>query len=145
MHANSFQADPNEPGLEQFPTDHRGILDSIARTKKSLATDETSDHTPSPSPPQAGAAAPSPRLPSLAEVEDEEQLDKSKKAPDVQISEPDNRPAAPITPPETPTKEKQVDPIAERIQEKAQIEKETVVSAAEQAAQTVGTTNYSAV
>lgn len=131
--------------MHPFPTDHKGIIDSITRTKKSLATDETSDHSNSPSPTQAGAAVTSPRLPSLAEDEGEEQLDNFTNAPDVQVTESDNRPAAPITPPETPTKEKQIDPIAERIQEKAQTAKETVVSVAEQAAQKVGTPNYSAV
>jgi hypothetical protein len=126
-----------------FPTDHRGIIDSIVRAKESLATDETSDHTPSPSPPRAAAA--SPRLASLAEAEDEEQLDSVRDVPDVQILEADNRPAAPITPPETPTKEKQSDPISERVLENVQSAKATAASVAEQAAQKVSTPNYSAV
>ncbi|GIZ44838.1 hypothetical protein CKM354_000802400 [Cercospora kikuchii] len=138
------EADPNEPGLEHFPTDHRGILDSIARTKKSLAEDQTHDHSPSPSP-SAKAVKASPSLPSLAEDAKEEELAGAKKKPQVAVAEGDSRPAAPITPPMTPTKEKQGDPVIERIQEKAQTIKETVQAAAGQAAEKVDKTNYSAI
>lgn len=79
----------------------------------------------------------------MVEVEDEEHCDRDNNVPEVQLSEADHRPAAPITPPETPTKEKHVDPMVNRVQKKAKSAKQTAASAAEQAAQKVGTTNYS--
>lgn len=86
----------------------------------------------------------SPSLPSLAEDAKEEELADAKKKPQVAVAEGDSRPAAPITPPMTPTKEKQADPVIERIQENAQTIKETVQAAAGQAAERVDKTNYSA-
>ncbi|KAF2214005.1 hypothetical protein CERZMDRAFT_110976 [Cercospora zeae-maydis SCOH1-5] len=139
------EADPNEPGLERFPTDHRGILDSIARTQKLLAEDQTHDHSPSPSP-TAKAVKASASLPSLAEDAMEEELVDAKKKPQVALAEGDNRPAAPITPPMTPTKEQQADPVIERIQEKAQTAKEAGQdAAAKQAVEKVDKQNYSAI
>ncbi|KAM3416345.1 hypothetical protein BST61_g7949 [Cercospora zeina] len=138
------EADPNEPGLERFPTDHRGILDSIARTQKSLAEDQTHDHSPSPSP-TAKAVKASPSLPSLAEDVKEEELAEAKKKPQVALAEVDNRPAAPITPPMTPTKEKQADPIIERIPKKAQTAKDTAKATAEQAVEKVDKNDYAAI
>lgn len=138
------EADPNEPGLEQFPTDHRGILDSIARTKENLAEDETSEHpgrlSPSSSPSSAIAPV-SPPLPSV--MEDEEEHEDRKKAateqiPRVQISEPNERPAALMTPPMTPKEEKQIDHIAGRLQEKSQKVLEGAKSTAEKVKATTG-------
>ncbi|KAI5362314.1 Putative immunoglobulin-like protein [Septoria linicola] len=137
------EADPNEPGLEQFPTDHRGILDSIARTQKSLAEDQTSDVSEPSSPVQPAATKSSPTLPSLAEDEEEQEVVKA--VPKVKVVGPDNRPAAPITPPITPTKEKPIDPIVERIQEKVESVRETAKSAAERESQKLGKTNYAAI
>ena len=39
------KADPNDPTLEKFPTDHAGILEKIRRTSISLTEDETLDHS----------------------------------------------------------------------------------------------------
>ncbi|KAF7186374.1 hypothetical protein HII31_12305 [Pseudocercospora fuligena] len=101
------EADPTDMSLEQFPTDHRAILDHIERAKQALPEDEVSDHprSPSTSPREAAPAKPSPSLPSVQE--DEEEKD-DEDVPRVQITEPKDRPAAPITPPMTPTKEKQL-------------------------------------
>ncbi|KXT06822.1 hypothetical protein AC578_7198 [Pseudocercospora eumusae] len=104
------EADPTDMSLEQFPTDHRAILDHIERAKQALPEDEVSDHhrSPSISPREAAPAKPSPALPSVQEDEEEKDDEEaSSEVPRVQRSEPEDRPAAPITPPMTPTKEKQ--------------------------------------
>lgn len=104
------EADATDMSLEQFPTDHKAIMDHIERAKQSLPADEVSDHprSPSASPPANGSAKPSPSLPSVREDEDERDDETSETdVPRVQVFEPQDRPAAPITPPMTPTKERQ--------------------------------------
>lgn len=114
------EADPNDPTLERFPTDHAGILEHIDRTRRSMQEDETpedigsplSKHTPSGS--VIGNTPPS--LPSVKEddgeeTEGEEDLTKqvsNADVPEVMISEPQDRPFAPMTPPMTPKEEQEL-------------------------------------
>lgn len=117
------EADPNDPSLEVFPTDHKGIMEHIERTRKSIQEDETSNDVGSPmqSPSNSAIASASPSLPSVredgdgeveqlraeaaavAKAESEEAMSPNADIPTLRIVEVDmDRPAAPITPPETP-------------------------------------------
>lgn len=116
------EADPNDPSLEVFPTDHKGIMEHIERTRKSIQEDETSNDVGSPvSSSNSAIASASPSLPSVREDEDdeveqlrqeaaavakaesEEAMSPNADIPTLRIVEVDmDRPAAPITPPETP-------------------------------------------
>ncbi|KAF2165319.1 hypothetical protein M409DRAFT_24169 [Zasmidium cellare ATCC 36951] len=117
------EADPNDPSLEVFPTDHKGIMEHLNRTRSSIQEDETSDDvaSPSQSPANSAIASVSPSLPSVREDEDgeldhlreeagravdaenEELLSPNSDVPTLRIVDVDmDRPAAPITPPETP-------------------------------------------
>ncbi|KAK4503261.1 hypothetical protein PRZ48_006689 [Zasmidium cellare] len=117
------EADPNDPSLEHFPTDHKGIMAHLDRTRNSIQEDETSDDvgSPSQSPANSAIASVSPSLPSVredddgeldqlrqearaaAKAEEEEMLSPNADVPTLRIVDIDkDRPAAPITPPETP-------------------------------------------
>lgn len=116
------EADENDPSLVRFPTDHKGIMEHIDRTRKSMQEDETSEsHKQDARSSPAGSVVQSvsPSLPSVIEAEDgEEELaelreeaqqvaDKDELPPDADVPEvtlPEavERPAAPITPPMTP-------------------------------------------
>lgn len=128
-----LEADPNDPSLERFPTDHKGIMEHLDRTRNSMQADETSNDPGSPSQSQSPAnsviASASPSLPSVREDEDgeletlheeaetvaeaeiEESLSPNADVPILRIVEVDvdlsERPAAPITPPDTPKEEDQ--------------------------------------
>lgn len=79
------EADPNDPSLHHFPTDHQGIVDHIHRAHTRLPEDETSEDVITSSPASSTAISESssvsavPSLPSVNE-EDDEQLDKIREA-----------------------------------------------------------------
>ncbi|CZT24901.1 uncharacterized protein RCC_10629 [Ramularia collo-cygni] len=99
------EADPNDPSLVKFPTDHKGIMEHLEHTHKTLPADETLDHgsVSAPSPTSSHSSSPIP-LPSVKEGEEEEDDDHlapESDVPKLQIFEAD-RLANPITPPLTP-------------------------------------------
>lgn len=109
------EADPNDPTLEQFPTDHKGIMEHLDRTRRSMQEDATSHdyENATRSPGGSAVASASPSLPSLQEDEEEELERQRQEAdatgliaeediPQVRIYEPSDHPAAPMTPPLTP-------------------------------------------
>lgn len=113
------EADPNDSTLEVFPTDHKGIMEHLDRTRKSIQEDETSNDPGSPaaSATNSAIASASPSLPRVREDDGEleEEAGKVAKAksedalapnadiPTLRIIEVEmDRPAAPITPPDTP-------------------------------------------
>ena len=79
------EADPNDPSLHRFPTDHEGIMSHIHGTHTRLAEDETSEDVIISSPASSAAISDSssmsavPSLPSVNE-EDDEQLEKIREA-----------------------------------------------------------------
>ncbi|KAK5174833.1 uncharacterized protein LTR77_001916 [Saxophila tyrrhenica] len=105
------EADPHDPSLEKFPTDHAGILETIHRTSTSLPADETSDHSLSSPLSQAltNSSASTRSLPSVDE-EAEEELERireveeeeyEREEEDGEEMDPLREGDAPITPPMT--------------------------------------------
>jgi hypothetical protein len=83
------EADPNDPSLEKFPTDHTGIMNTIHRAHTKFPEDETSDHSLHHAPLSQAISSSSISSPSLASVhegdeddqdEDEEALEKIREA-----------------------------------------------------------------
>ncbi|KAK0865583.1 hypothetical protein LTR91_004660 [Friedmanniomyces endolithicus] len=69
------EADPNDPSLERFPTDHVGIFQHIHRASTQLPADETEAVVNSTSPLLAGReVSNAPSLPSVEEEEEEEEV-----------------------------------------------------------------------
>jgi hypothetical protein len=92
------EADPNDPTLEKFPTDHKGIMEHLNRAQQNLPSDQTTPGEKPPSPHSAVASAPQ----SLSSVrEDEEEGATDMPIPVLVVVEVD-RPAGPMTPPMTP-------------------------------------------
>ena len=113
------EADPHDPSLEKFPTDHAGIIEKIHRTSTSLAADETSDDIDHASPHSQALSESSisvPSLPSVREAEDEE-LERIREAEEEEVEKEEAsgeemdplRPAAPMTPPLTPEEPEDAD------------------------------------
>lgn len=142
------EADPHDPTLESFPTDHAGIMDKIHRTSTTLPADEVDDddNDADASSPISQAMSESslspPSLPSVREVEDEEQLEKIREAEEVEFEHEEAmgeemdpmRPAAPITPPLTPKEPEDADfePHAAEPEKQVVIEETIVVEVVEQ-------------
>lgn len=105
------EADPNDPTLEKFPTDHKGIMEHLQHTHRTLPEDETALHGSSRSSTSTHSGSPNP-LPSVKEGEEEEddQIAPESDVPKLRIFESD-RPTVPITPPLTP---KDVSPNVEK-------------------------------
>lgn len=96
------EADPNDPTLIKFPTDHKGIMEHLERARQSLPEDQTSVHGSERS--NSSHSNSSNVLPSVKEgdeEEDDDQLAPESDVPKLRIFEPD-RPANPMTPPLTP-------------------------------------------
>ena len=76
------EADPNDPSLHPFPTDHAGIVEHIHRTHTRLPADETGDDVLTSSPASSAAISDSSSVPALPVVseEDDEQLEKIREA-----------------------------------------------------------------
>jgi hypothetical protein len=75
------KADPNDPSLEKFPTDHAGILEKIHRTSATLAEDETIDHSGLHSPHSQALSDSSRSVHSLPSVQEaDEVLEKIREA-----------------------------------------------------------------
>ncbi|KAK0291066.1 hypothetical protein LTR35_001787 [Friedmanniomyces endolithicus] len=69
------EADPNDPSLERFPTDHVGIFQHIHRASTQLPADETEAVVNATSPLLAGReVSNAPSLPSVEEEEEEEEV-----------------------------------------------------------------------
>lgn len=121
------EADPNDPSLIKFPTNHEGIISSLRRASLRAADDETKEDATSSTSPIAHSVSHSSQSPSLPSVlEDEEELaDGIEAAPEQEthaaasdtkvhglgvavpnISGSSERPAALITPPGTPDESK---------------------------------------
>lgn len=101
------EADPDDPSLEKFPTDHVGIMEHLDRVRR--ASDSGSERSSSRSPSNSAVASASPMLPAVKEGEEEEDLEDLKDGagdkPQTHTQEHLDRPAAPITPPMTPKSE----------------------------------------
>ncbi|KAK3704360.1 hypothetical protein LTR37_013913 [Vermiconidia calcicola] len=106
------EADPNDPTLEKFPTNHAGIIEKIHRTSLALAADETIDDVERDSPLSQAMSETSisaPSLPSVREADDEE-LEKIREMEEEEYEREEAsdeemdplKPSAPITPPLTP-------------------------------------------
>ncbi|KAK5137862.1 hypothetical protein LTR08_006631 [Meristemomyces frigidus] len=113
------EADLNDPSLERFPTDQRGIFEHIHRVSTQVAEndDKEDDEKEDSRVRIALGDVPTPPLVSLPSVqEDDEELDELRDyerekamkegmdsfAATVTVTDMDQRPAAPITPPMTP-------------------------------------------
>lgn len=96
------EADPNDPTLEKFPTDHKGIMEHLEHTHKTLPEDETSVHgSPHPSL-STHSNSPVVLLPSVGEEEEEDDdIIAESDVPKLRFFGVD-RPSEPITPPLTP-------------------------------------------
>lgn len=95
------EADPNDPTLERFPTDHKGIMEQLSRAHNNLPEDETSHHGSTHS---SHSSSSPPALPSVKESdeeEDDEEIAPESDVPKLRIFDAD-RPTGPITPPLTP-------------------------------------------
>lgn len=96
------EADPNDPTLEKFPTDHKGIMEHLERARRDLPEDETSHHGSARSnSSQSSSQNPLPSVKEDDEEEEDDELAPESNAPKLRIFDTD-RPANPITPPLTP-------------------------------------------
>ncbi|KAK0944743.1 hypothetical protein LTR29_003756 [Friedmanniomyces endolithicus] len=151
------EADPNDPSLEKFPTDHVGIFQHIHRASTQLPADETEDVVNANSPLLLGREVSNPlSLPSVEEEDEEEAVQDllreqerrdalEKEAQDEEvdplagglptllITEPIGAGPAPLlTPPMTP---QEAEKIIERVIEAAEVQKlDERIAAAEVAA-----------
>lgn len=107
------EADPDDPSLEKFPTDHVGIIEHLDRVRR--ASDSSTERSSSRSPSNSAVASASPKLPAVKEGEEEEDLEDLKDGagdkPQTHTREQADRPAAPITPPMTPKPEESRDKV----------------------------------
>jgi hypothetical protein len=92
------EADPNDPTLEKFPTDHKGIMEHLNRAAQTLPSDQTAPGESPPSP-QSAVGNPPQTLSSVREDEEEGGASGAEVVPD-----------GPMTPPMTP-KEVGEDPL----------------------------------
>ncbi|SMY22803.1 unnamed protein product [Zymoseptoria tritici ST99CH_1A5] len=93
------EADPNDPTLVKFPTDHKGIMEHLDRTKQNLPSDQSTHGQKPPAPHSAAASAPQ----SLSSVqEDEEESGLAELIVPVVMVVDADRIDGPMTPPMTP-------------------------------------------
>ncbi|KAK0869172.1 hypothetical protein LTS02_003179 [Friedmanniomyces endolithicus] len=145
------EADPNDPSLERFPTDHVGIFQHIHRASTQLPADETESVVNANSPLLViREVSNSPSLPSVEEEDEEEEVqdllreqerlyphekeaqDEGVDLPTLMITEPSGAGlAALLTPPMTP---QEAEKVIEREIEAAEVEKlDERIAAAEMA------------
>jgi len=85
-----YEADPNDPTLERFPTSHEEIMKHIQRTHTRLPEDETHDSTTGGSPASSNAVSDASSsfsgIPALSSVQEaDEQLEKIRHAEEEEV------------------------------------------------------------
>lgn len=107
------EADPNDPSLEKFPTDHKGIMEHLVRAHDTLPEDETSHHGSSHGSHSSNSPKPLPSVKEIDEEEEDDQIAPESDVPKLRLFDGD-RPSDPMTPPLTPKDVKDVSEKAEK-------------------------------